>query len=213
MLGLEVSMLAQEYQQDEECVPTGVPLVDDLSYGQRLGLLRVAAEALLCEEVPAPKRSAYLDAIVASVYDNLRGRVQAELMDEESGQQRREREARGEPAEPDPWGPDDPTDPLPSIRERIAGVCEQVGDLAVPDPGCVTYEVWEERIESLLDRVLLDRDFEYGAVFLDTAPRQGGTLKELMGVPRDYYTAVPDDLSREEIERAIARLRELAHSG
>jgi len=30
--------------------------------------------------------------------------------------------------------------------------------------------VWEERFEDLLDRVLLDRDFEYGAEFLDAAP-------------------------------------------
>jgi len=190
-----------------------VPLVDDLSYGPRVGLLRVAAEALLCEDVPAPKRSAYLEAVVAAVYDNLRGCVQGELTDEESAQQRREREARGEPEEPDPWGLDDSFGHLPSIRERIARVCEQDGDLAVPDPECITYEVWDDRIESLLDRVLLDRDYEYGAVFLDTAPDQGGALKELMGVSGDYFTDVPDELSREEIERAIARLRELARNG
>lgn len=65
----------------------------------------------------------------------------------------------------------------------------------------------------VLDRVLPDRDYEYGAVFLDTAPDRGGTLKELMGVSGDYFTDVPDELSREEIERAIARLRELARNG
>ena len=211
MLDLEVAMLEQEGEQDEGPLPSGVALVGELSYGQRLGLLRVAAEALLCKDVSAPKRSAYLDAIVASIHDNLRGCVQLELLDEDSKRLEKEREARGEPKVPDLWGSDDSVDPLPSIRERIARACEQDGALPVPDPECVTYDVWEERIEDLLDRVLLDRDFEYGAEFLDAAPVEGGSVKELMGISRDYYTDVPEDLSREQAESATARLRELAH--
>ena len=46
MLGLEVSMLAEHDEHDDECVPTGMPLVDDLSYGPRLGLRRGGGVAL-----------------------------------------------------------------------------------------------------------------------------------------------------------------------
>ena len=206
-------MLVQEGEEGGPCLPSGVALVNELSYGQRLGLLRVAAGALLCRDVSAPRRSAYLDAVVASVYDNLRGGVQAELLGEESDQLRQEREARGEPEEPDLWGSDDSLDHLPSTRERIVRACEQDGSLPVPAPECVTYDVWEERIEDLLDRVLLDRDFEYGAVFLDAAPDESGRVKELMGVSWDYHTQLPDELSQEQTEKTITRLGELSRDG
>ena len=51
MLDLEVTMLVQEGEEGGPCLPSGVALVNELSYGQRLGLLRVATEALLCHDV------------------------------------------------------------------------------------------------------------------------------------------------------------------
>jgi hypothetical protein len=91
----------------------------------------------------------------------------------------------------------------------LAAIREANPDRELPLPGSSDVTEWGELIDSLLDRILEDRDFLAGSLFLDADPSRSRSLKALLGIPHDYFAAIPPDPTPEELERVRADLRRI----
>jgi hypothetical protein len=150
----------------------GVSAFDQLQLGQKLFALYRAGRALLQPDEPAPEITAFLEAAVAAVYQHVFDMVILEIEDPEFA-------------------------PQPSWRQLVSEAArESDGIDQVPEETSRDKEEWQLVVECLADDVVGDRDFELQA-HLDADPDKSRDVKEMMGIPEDYYAAVayepPDD--------------------
>jgi hypothetical protein len=114
------------------------------------------------------------------------------------------------------WGgPSHPAGEIQSIslREMVLATAKQLelncGRL-VPKSSSHEIKEWSDLIDVLRDRILWDdRDYLAGSFFLDLDPDLGCTLKEQLGIPEDYYSAVPVEPTRRGLEDVRASLRRI----
>jgi hypothetical protein len=100
---------------------------------------------------------------------------------------------------------------ISQFRELVlASAREGTSSETLPEPSFLDVEVWEELLDALMDRVLWeDRDFEEEHLFLDSNPVLGASLKEQLGIPDGYFTAVAPDPKPSEIDTLRESLRRL----
>jgi len=67
-------------------------------------------------------------------------------------------------------------------------------------------------VECLEEGILWDADYDDELLFIDETPEKAKELKRLLGISEDYFRAVPDDLSKEEMEAKLVELRKLCRS-
>jgi hypothetical protein len=71
-------------------------------------------------------------------------------------------------------------------------------------------QAWDDLLDELMDRVLWgDRDFEAEADYLDSDLRESQLTKQLMGIDRDYFSAIapePTDHQLTVIRKTPGRL-------
>ena len=80
-----------------------------------------------------------------------------------------------------------------------------------PDDGrptilCDDIDDWDLAIESLRSRILADEDWQMEALAMDLSPQTSKSLKNDMGIQRDYFIDIPPDGTDEEAEAARLRI-------
>lgn len=147
----------------------GVALFDEMQLGPKLVALYESGRALLRPDESAPERAAYLEAAIAVVYHHVLMMVEMEIDDENLE------------ATPHHW------------RTLVADAANENDDIeAAPAVQNRNLLEWDLVIECLAEAVLWDRDFEIEE-HLDAAPESSNAIKSMMGIPPNYYSAIPAD--------------------
>jgi hypothetical protein len=68
---------------------------------------------------------------------------------------------------------------------------------------------WFDLIRTLLFRILDDVDYLAADTFLDVSPHRSRSMKDLLGIPKDYFTAIPPAVTRQGLEAIRANLRRI----
>ena len=181
-----LAVLIDDVNMEDEPLDSGS--FDGLQRNQKIFVLHAVGRALLCEDEPAPKLTAPIEAAVAAIYECARSMISLELS--------------GELVDGD-----DDLPAAPSWREMVTAACRENGiadeltNVQENEP-----DDWDVLLDCLADRVLWDRDFEMEE-HLDVDPQAGQRVKSELGIDRDYFTAVPPEPSDAEAERLLAELR------
>lgn len=172
-IGELIDAIRAEQAQDEAAA-VGIGLFDHLSWQQQLAMLLKVARPLLDQSIPAPEKSALMDATVAAIYAQMLIGVEYEIEMQQSSA--------------------DSTDTDTIRRQEIVTALRQsTDDLDLPDPECVVIEEWELAIEILQDQVLFDEDFKMYDLAIDLPPDQATNLKAIAGIDSDYFVDIPPD--------------------
>jgi hypothetical protein len=167
-----------------------IAIFDNLQRNQKLAALRSIARALLCNDSPAPRLTAVVEGAVASVYQHAREMLFQEIE-----------------------FPDDDLDDrgsccMPTWRELALAAGRESELEELPTPESRDKEHWDFLMLCLEGKVLWDNDWEADDR-LDVAPEESRRLKSELGIPDDYYIAIPPDPSDEQAEQLLAELRDL----
>jgi hypothetical protein len=179
--------------EEEEPGTTGVAEFDRLRRSERLALLAEVARGLHDEDAPCPDLTALTEGTVAAVFSHLRYLIEVEAGAAESG------------------GSISPGEDRPERTRHLvlAGLREVDPDREHPRPDSDDVGEWGRQIDLLMDRILEDRDYLAGSLFLDSDPDLGRALKGQLGIPDDYYAAIPPDPLPGELEVARDHLRRI----
>src|SRR5208283_2723796 len=177
---------------EEEPGATGAAVFDNLRKPERLALLAQVARGLRDEGEPCPDLTALMEGTVAAVFAQLRYLIAIEIE-----------------SDADRVGPSAANGARGGTPRHLvlAAIREANPDRELPSSGSSDLTVWSALLDSLLDRILEDRDYLAGSLFLDADPSR--SLKALLGIPHDYFTAIPPDPTLEELERVRADLRRI----
>jgi len=179
---------------DEEPGTTGVAVFDNLRKPERLALLAHVARGLHDEREPCSDLTALSEGTVAAVFAQLRYLVANEMENEA--------ECMGSSS------PSEDRGPSPRLLV-LAAVREASPDRELPSPDSDNMSEWDALLDSLLDRILEDRDYLAGSLFLDADPSRSRSLKAVLGIPHGYFAAIRPDLTPEELERSRTDLRRI----
>ncbi len=67
-------------------------------------------------------------------------------------------------------------------------------------------------MEGLSDRILWDRDYEDGHIYMDHPPEKTQWSKQMARIPDNYYAAIANDLADEQAQATIKELKRLCDS-
>jgi hypothetical protein len=65
----------------------------------------------------------------------------------------------------------------------------------IPEPTCEDLDEWDLQMQELSGGVLWDGDYEDAQLYIDFPPKKSKELRGLMGIPKDYFMAIADDLT------------------
>lgn len=186
-------------ESEDDDFGSGVAVFDRLTQGQKQVILLQVARALLDSNEPPPKVTASLAGTVGAVYRSIAGAIGIDIETGESTALRDKVLAALD--ELNYWQnlnrslePDEPPEERPTVQNS---------DL----------QLWEDLTDTLCDIVLDDRDFESESSFVDADPTAAAANKELLGIDPDYFTAVPDDPNREQLQAIRGQLLHLVTQG
>jgi hypothetical protein len=194
-LGLSTLWDDVEMSDDnDEPETTGIAVFDNLRKPERLALLAQVARGLYDEGELCPDLTAVIEGTIAAVFAQLRYLIGIEIEDEAEC-----------------MGHSSPSaDRAPSPRRLVlAAVREANPDRELPSPDSDDMSEWGALLDSLLDRILEDRDYLAGSLFLDADPSWSPSLKAVLGIPHDYFAAIPPNPTPEELESVRADLRRI----
>ncbi len=195
---LGVSCLWDEIEaseQEEEYGTTGVAVFDRLRKSERLALLAQVARGLHDEDAPCPDLTALTEGTIAAIVAHLRYLIEVEVEAEAA-------QSRGS------------TSPGEDCTERtrhlvLAALHEVDPDRELPVPDSDDVGAWMDQLDFLMDRILDDRDYLAGSLYLDVDPVLGRDLKDRLGIADDYYVGIPPDPTLGELEVARDHLRRI----
>jgi hypothetical protein len=162
--------------------PSGVRLLDELSWQQRLVLLARVAGALLKPDAPMPNLSAVNEAAVAAIFAQIHCNLIIEL--------------------------DNATEPHLPVdydiyywRRRIAACQEppQSEEEFFLHQGCVELREWEVLLDCLADQILWDADWDMPDLFLDAERALSHARRRRLGIEKDYFTMPAPDLRDQDV--------------
>lgn len=140
-----------------------------LSRGQQLIVLNLVVEAMFRRSIETPQHTAANEACIAAVYDGVRGLLADEIHSDSPLQ----------------GGP---------VRHLIRRTMWRFsGDAAIPWVGEDDIDEWDCCIETLLDRILWDRDFEDDLTEVMESQDVELALK-LMRITPEYFSSLPANL-------------------
>lgn len=176
--------LAAELRDQRDDHESDVPAFDALSFGQRVSTLHDVANGLLRSDAPVAVHTAANEAAIYAIYRQLHRTMVDELILSDEGDEE-----------------------CLDVRELLHRAGSALRMEATPPVECTDDTDWERLIESLCDRVLWDRDFEIGNLFLDSPPDTArSSLDGESEVLVPYFSAVPNDPPDARVERILAEL-------
>jgi hypothetical protein len=69
--------------------------------------------------------------------------------------------------------------------------------------------MWSDLIRTMLLRILDDIDYLAADVFLDMAPSRSRSMKAVLGIHEDYFSAIPDSPTPQTLKVIRADLRRI----
>lgn len=179
----------------------GVTMFDELAADQQLVVIRQVAEHLLRETPDTLELTAVNEAATYAIFANVGIEIEIEVdmaknpdgLDLERTYWRQLVLSAYAEANSDAEG---------------SSVSDEESSLLPPDSDVVAD--WQCLIESLADRVLWDRDFEMGDIFLDTDPAKASTMKQALGIKTDYYTAIAEEARERDTATLLESVRKIA---
>lgn len=179
---------------DKEPGTTNVHSFDRLSKPERLMLLAEVARGLHDRDEPSPDLTVLTESTVAAVFAQVRYLIEVEIDAECEGLE------------------DCFTDRSSRPREMVLAAVREVypdRDAPLPRADGDDLVVWFGLVNFMLDRILDDRDYLAADIFLDADPARSRTLKAQLGIPIDYFTAIPPTSSRQELAAIRVHLRRI----
>jgi len=172
----------------------GIGLFDELTWSQRLVLLERVTTYLLTDTSESLELTAVNEAAVAVLFSHVLIEIDCEIDADQPNSRWREMVLAAYSL---------------CFPNDAAGTDDEE-DFALPTSDCDDRDKWSDLVESLMDRILWDRDFEMEAQFLDTPPEKGAILKNFMGIDQEYYSdAAPDAVSDDAAEQFFQRIENL----
>jgi len=168
----------------------GIEVFDHLTFGQRIATLSVIGNGLLRKDTPPVRLTAVLEGAIAAVFQHVQDLITFEIDTPEFGTSWRELVIA---ARKDTEGDD-------SERAEI------------PEPTCEDLDEWDLQMQELSDGVLWDGDYEDAQLYIDFPPEKSTELRDLMGIPKNYFLAIADDLTDKEAKARIKQLKKLCNS-
>lgn len=167
----------------------GIGLFDRLTWQQQIVLIDRVLSYMLDESIPAPPRTAMLDATIAAIYAQLLARLECEIdMERYPVEMQHEEEIH------------------PLRQEVLNALLEHDPDQDWPDVGCCEQDSWELAVESLQELVLADQDWAMDDLTMDLSPERGQELKQVMGISDDYYIDVPPEATDQQAKDSWANI-------
>jgi hypothetical protein len=184
----------ESQEDDEEPGTTGVAAFDRLTRPERLALLAEVAKGLHDRDEPCADLTVLNEATIAAVFAQLRYLVGVEIEAELEGF--------------DTFS-EDPAE-LPRGLVLAAGrkVHPDRQD-TLPAVGSSDESEWYDLIRTLLFRILDDFDYLAADIFLDASPSRSRSMKNLLGIAEDYFSAIPDSPTGQDLEAIRAHLRRI----
>lgn len=173
-----LQQLVDELADWDGYATSGVPAFDQLSIGQRLTGLYLAAAALLEEQGPLLPRSQSIEAAVAAVYQLLADYVVMEAITDDDR----------------PW----------SVRILIHEALREAGIAQIHDPRCRDADQWELYVDCLQDLVQFDEDFDH---VCDMPAGLQSTADSHLEFAPIYFSQVLDDPTDGELPGLVEKLR------
>ncbi len=175
--------LTAELRDQRDDHESDVPAFDALSFGQRVSTLQDVSNGLLRSDVPIAVHTAANEAAIYAIYRQLHRMVVDELMVSDEGEEE-----------------------CLDVRGMLTRAASTMRLEGAPSSDCTDDAEWDALIETLSDRVLWDRDFEGGNLFLDSPrpPRSAEDDEIQQLVP--YYAAIPQDPSDAQAEHILSDL-------
>jgi hypothetical protein len=177
---------------DEELGTTDVKALDRLSRQERLALLAQVAKGLHDRHEPCVDLTALNEAAIAAVFAQVIYLVSVEIDAQRSGFDTFSRRRSGRP------------------RQLVLAAAREVDPehrADLPKAACTDFSMWYEVIQSLLFRILDDIDFMAAEIFLDESPSRSRSMKDMLGIHEDYFSAVPGFPNAQRLDVIRANLR------
>ncbi len=185
-------MIASEVEDGGDVSTYDIPEFDNLTAGQKIALLEQVLRQLVTVTETLPKLTAVNESAIAAMYAAVGEMVGCEI-DMQSF-------------------PDDVDESEPSFWRNLLldVVRDDEGDLGeLPAPDGSDMDEWEYLLDVVRSRILWDIDFMGVETVLDVVPPIAHQHREMLGIERDYFIAVPPDPKESELPGLRQRLREL----
>jgi len=153
---------------DDNDYVLGIHSFDRLTYGQKISALSIVGKGLLQPVIPPIPLTSVLEATIAVIFQHLKYCIVAEIEEPQFGTT---------------W------------RRKIVSAREESGGEEIPSSECPDMEEWGIEVDSLEDYILWDADYQDEDFFIDDMPEKAELMKKMMGVSKEYYTDIMDDLS------------------
>lgn len=186
--GAEAKVFAEalwEFIDEADRYPYDIHVFENLTYGQKVSALSIIGKGLLQREVPPIPLTAVLEGAIAVIFRHMMNCVIVEIE---------------EPEFRTTW------------RKKVVSARKECGGEDIPSSDCTEFEEWDIEVGELEDYILWDADYEDEDFFVDEFPEKAEEMKQMMGVSKDYYLGIMDDLSDEEMEVRLEELRGLCRS-
>jgi hypothetical protein len=160
--------------------------------------LEQVATFLLTDTTTPIELTAVNEATIGVIFEHVRQEIVCEIEDDESITRWRQLALSAY---------------LADVPESEEPVSSGEDDWTPPSPTSCNWDQWDDVVESLADRILWDRDYELGELFMDVPPANSRLMKQSLGIEPDYFVAVaPDAEIQDGIEATYQRLAALARS-
>jgi hypothetical protein len=179
---------------DEEPGTTEVKAFDRLTRPERLALLAQVAKGLHDRREPCRDLTALNEAAVAAVFAQVRYLVAVEIDAQRSGFGPFSRNRAERP------------------RELVLAAAREVDPerrADLPKARSTNLSEWYDVIQTMLFRILDDIDYLAADIFLDVPPSRSRPMKDMLGIPEDYFSATPDFPTPQTLEAIRADLRRM----
>jgi hypothetical protein len=179
---------------DEEPGLTDVKAFDCLTRPERLALLAQVGKGLHDRREPCPDLIALNEAAVAAVFAQVRYLVTVEIDAQRSGFDTFSRRRTGRP------------------RQLVLAAAREVEPerrAHLPKARSTDVSKWYDLIQTMLFRILDDMDYLATDIFLDVPPSRSRSMKDMLGIPEDYFSAIPDFPTPQTLEVIRVDLRRI----
>jgi len=179
------SLLDSAIAEELDYYEFGIECFDTLTFGQRISALAIIGNGLLRKDVPPVRLTAVLEGAIAAVFEHLKNKIALEIDTPESRSD---------------W------------RELVVADRKEMEAEDIPEATCTDLDEWETEVQELADGILWDVDYEDAQMYIDFSPEKSRVLKDIAGIPDDYFMAIADDLTDKEAKARIKELKNLCHS-